>query len=116
MENKIESGCQGNIFQFPRHHWRQMFKSITIDVYKGQDIMIMGVTNLFIHINMQTKKYGKEMVIMKVTVMLVNILLELGSDTYSKHVVFENGKKDIRVVLLREINIILVASMLFIHN
>ena len=40
---------------------------------------------------------------MIITGMIVEILLELGSDTYSNNVVFENGGKVIYVVVLRSI-------------
>ena len=50
---------------------------------------------------------------MKITDLLVDMLVELGSKTYSKHVVFEKAKKAIYVVVLREIYGILVASLLF---
>ena len=48
-----------------------------------------------------------------ITGVLVDMLLELGSDTYRKYVVFENGKKVIYVVVLREIYVMLVAALLF---
>ena len=37
---------------------------------------------------------GDERVIMKVTGMLVDLLVQLSPNTYGSHVVFENGKKD----------------------
>ena len=52
---------------------------------------------------------------MKITGVLVDMLLELDSETYIKHVVFENGKKVIYVVVLRAIYGMLVSSLLF-HN
>ena len=64
MENQLEIGCQGRVIQFPRHHWR-IFLTETIDAYEGQDIMIIGVTNAFIHTNKPPNKYGEEMIIMK---------------------------------------------------
>ena len=50
---------------------------------------------------------------MKTTGVLVFIMLELHSETYSKYVVFEKKKKGIHVVLLRAIYGILVAELLF---
>ena len=41
------------------------------------------------------------------------MLLELYSDTYSNHVVFDNGKKVMYVVLLRNIYGMLIAEVLF---
>ena len=39
---------------------------------------------------MPPNKYGKERVIMKITGVLVDMLLELDSETYINHMVFEN--------------------------
>ena len=44
---------------------------------------------------------------------LVDMLVELDIETYRKHAVFENGKRDIYVVVLREIYEMLVAALLF---
>ena len=40
---------------------------------------------------------------MRIKSVLVDLLLEMDSGTYSKHVVFENEKKVIYMVVLREI-------------
>ena len=50
---------------------------------------------------------------MKITCVLVDMLLEMYGDTYSKHAMFENGNKVIYVVVLREIYLMLVAALLF---
>ena len=66
MEKQLDSGCQGRILKFPRHHWR-IFLTETIDTYEGRDVMVVYITNAFIHTNITTNKYGEERVIMKVT-------------------------------------------------
>ena len=53
---------------------------------------------------------------MKITGVLVDMLVELDSNTYRKHMVFENGKKLIYVVVLRAIYDILVAVLLFYNR
>ena len=75
----------------------------TINTYEGREIMVMDVPNAFIHTNMHPNKNCEERVIMKTICMLVDMLLELDSETYSKHVVFENGKKVIHIDVLRVI-------------
>ena len=90
MENQLESSCQGNILQFPRHHWGQIFLTSTIDAYEGQDIMVINVTNTFIQTKIRPKKDGEERIIMKITGLIVDMLLELDSQTYSNNVVFDN--------------------------
>ena len=73
---------------------------INIDAYEGRYIMVMGVTNAFIQTNISPKKDGEERAIMKIIGVLVDMLGEMDSEMYRKHVVFENGKKVIYVVLL----------------
>ena len=49
---------------------------------------------------------------MRITVAQEGMLVKLDSETYMKHVVFENGIKVIYVVVLRETYGILVAEIL----
>ena len=42
-------------------------------------------------------------VLIKITGVIVDMLVKIDRETYRKHMVFENGKKAIYVVLLREI-------------
>ena len=44
------------------------------------------------------------------------MILELDSETYSKLLVFENGKEVIYVVVLREIFVIIIEEILFYKN
>ena len=73
----------------------------TIDLYKGLDIMVLGVPNAFIQTKIPPNKDGEEWVIIRITGVLVDMLVELDSETYRKHVVFQNGKKLIYIVGLR---------------
>ena len=50
-----------------------------IDAYEGRDIMVMDFPNTFIHTNIPPKKDGEESLIMKITSVLVDMLLELDS-------------------------------------
>ena len=68
-----------------------IFETETIGAYGGQDIMVLDVTSTFIQTNRPTKKDGKERAITKITGVLLEMILELDSETYSKRVVFENG-------------------------
>ena len=70
----------------------------TIDEYEGQYITVMDVPNTFIHTKISPNKYGEERVVMNTTGVIVDMLLEMDSDTYSNHVVFENERKLIYVV------------------
>ena len=88
----------------------------TINAYEIYDIMVLDVPNAFIHTNMPPSKYGEEMIIIKITGVLVDILFEMDSDTYRKHVVFENVNKLIYIFLLRAIHVMLVAELLFYNK
>ena len=56
---------------------------------------------------------GDDRVIMKITGELVDLLIKLSPCTYEGYVVYENQRKVIYVVVLRAINGMLVASLLF---
>ena len=87
----------------PTASLQTIFKLETTDEYEERDIIFLDVPNAFIQTNTIPKKDGKKRVSMIITGMIVEILLELGSDTYSNNVVFENGGKVIYVVVLRSI-------------
>ena len=56
---------------------------------------------------------AKKMIITEIIGVLVDMLVELDSETYRKHVVFENVKKAIYILVFREIYGIIVAALLF---
>ena len=74
--------------------------------------MVLDFPNAFIHTNITPNKDSEKMVIMKITDVKVDMLLELNSEMYSRHVLFENIKKLIYVVVLREIYGMLVVFIL----
>ena len=65
--------------------------------------MFLDVPNAFIQKTIPPKKDDKEREIIKTTDVIVDVLVELDSDMYRKHMVFENGKKVIYVVVLIKI-------------
>ena len=97
----------------PTASLEDIFLTATIDAYEVRDIMFLDVPNTFIQANMTPNKDGEERVIMKITGVLVDMLVELDSETYRKHATFENGDKVIWVFLLREIYGMLLAALLF---
>ena len=50
--------------------------------------MVLDVTKKFIQTNIPPNKDGEERVIMKITGLLLDIILELDSETYSENVLF----------------------------
>ena len=75
--------------------------------------MVLDVSNAFIQNSIPPNKYSEERLIIKITGVLVDMILKLDSATYSKHVVFEIGKKVIYVFLLRAIYVTLLELLLF---
>ena len=73
----------------------------SINAYEGLDILVMDFPNIFLHTNILAKKDGEERVIIKITGDLVDMLVELHSKTYRKHVVFENGRRGVYFVALK---------------
>ena len=65
---------------------------------------------------MPPSKDVEEMEIMKITGVLVDMIVGLDSDMYRKHLLFENVKKVIYAVVLREIYGMLLAELLFYNK
>ena len=59
--------------------------------------MTCDIPNALIQAHMPRTNASEERVIMKVTGMLVDLLVQQSPNTYGLHVVFENGKKVIYV-------------------
>ena len=56
---------------------------------------------------------GGEKVMMKMTGILLELLLELAPETYGPYVVFENGKKVLYLQVLRALYGMLVAALIW---
>jgi hypothetical protein len=54
---------------------------------------------------------GKERVIMKITGVLVDMLVQIAPETYGPYVVFENGKKVLYVQVLKALYAALVQTV-----
>ena len=52
--------------------------------------MVLGVPNTLIHNNMPPTKDDEERLITKITRVIVDMILELDSETYRKHTCFDN--------------------------
>ena len=75
--------------------------------------MAADVPNAFIHAPMLEVKPGEERVMMKITGVLVDMLVQLSPEVYGPYVVFENGQKVIYVQVLRAIYGMLQAALLW---
>jgi hypothetical protein len=68
-----------------------------IDAKENRDVMSADI----IQANMPETKNGEERVIMKVTGMLVDLLVEIDPARYGPYVVYEKGVKTLYVQVLR---------------
>ena len=59
---------------------------------------------------------GKERIIMKITGVLVDMLVEIAPETYGPYVVFENGKKVLYVRILRALYGMLISALLWYNK
>lgn len=86
-----------------------------IDAKEGRDVMSADVPNAFIQTEMPKEKVENrgDRIIMKITGVLVDFLLDIDPKTYGGYVVMENGRKVIYVLVLRAIYGMLVASLLW---
>ena len=87
--------------------------TVTIDAHEGRDVMTADVPNAFIQTSMPEVKPGEERVIMKITGVLVDMLVQVDSNMYGPHVVYERGRKVVYVQVLKAIYGMLTASLLW---
>ncbi|CAJ1960266.1 unnamed protein product [Cylindrotheca closterium] len=86
-----------------------------IDAHEGRAVMSMDIPNAFIQTLMPEQEEGEDRVIMKITGLLVNYMIDL-DPTYRDYVVYENGRRVIYVVILRAIYGMLQASLLWYRH
>ncbi len=84
-----------------------------IDAHKERDIMTSDIPNAFIQALMPEIKDGEERVMMKITGVLVDMLVELNPQLYGPYVVFEKTRKVLYVQVLRAIYGMLEAALLW---
>ena len=87
-----------------------------IDAKEGRDVMTADVPNAFIQTHMPPPEEGEDRVIMKITGVLVDMLVQLSPDTYGPYVVYEKGRKVLYVQVLRAIYGMLQASLLWYNK
>ena len=75
--------------------------------------MSNDVPNAFIQTLMPKVKDGEERVIMKITGVLVDLLVELAPEIYGPFVMYENGKKVLYVQVLHALYGMLIAALLW---
>jgi hypothetical protein len=84
-----------------------------IDAAEGRDVMSNDVPNAFIQAHMPPVEDGEDRVIMKITGVLVQLLVEQAPEVYGPYVVYEDGKRVLYVQVLRALYGMLIASLLW---
>ena len=85
----------------------------TNDAKERRDIMTADVPNAFIQTKLPEGKVGEERVIMKITGVLVDSMVELASDIYRPYVVTEGGKRVLYLQVLMVLYGMLAAALLW---
>ena len=96
----------------PTASLESLFLLAGIDAHEIRDVMVNDVPNAFIQAPLILNKEDDH-VIMKITGVLVNMLVERNPARYKDYVVFENGKKVIYIELLKVLYGMLNASLLW---
>ena len=84
-----------------------------IDAKEGRDVMTNDIPNAFIQTHLEADPEDKDRIIMKITGVLVDMLVELAPEEYGPFVVIENGKKVLYVRILKALYGMLAAALLW---
>mgnify|MGYP002176679840 FL=1 len=87
-----------------------------IDANEHRDVMTCDIPNAFIQAEMPIVKEGDEKVLMKITGVLVDMLVEINPMLYGPCVVYENSRKVLYVQVLRAIYGMLIAGVLWYNK
>jgi Reverse transcriptase (RNA-dependent DNA polymerase) len=85
----------------------------TIDAYEGRDVMTADVPNAFIQTRMPEVKEGEDRVIMKITGVLVDLIVNIAPEIYGPFVVMENGKRVLYVQVMMVLYGMLMAALMW---
>ena len=83
-----------------------------IDVKETRDVMCVDIPNAFIQARLPNADVG-ERIIMKITGVLVDILIDVAPNVYSGYVVYDRGKKVLYVEVLKAIYGMLIAALVW---
>jgi hypothetical protein len=97
----------------PTASLESIYLTAIIDAKEGRDVMSCDIPNAFIQAQMPKLEDGGERVIMKLSGLLLDLLVELAPELYGPYVVMENGKKVLYLVVLRALYGMLVAALLW---
>lgn len=97
----------------PTASLESIFLTAIIDAKEGRDVMSCDIPNAFIQAHMPDITDGGERVIMKLSGILLDLLVELAPELYGPYVVEDNGKRVLYLQVLRALYGMLVAALLW---
>ena len=97
----------------PTASLESIFLTAAIDAKEGRDVMTADIPNAFIQASIPALKPGEDRVIMKLTGLLLDLLVEQAPQLYGPYVVMENGKRVLYLEVLRALYGMLVAALLW---
>jgi hypothetical protein len=92
MESQPENGYQERTLRVQQQHLKAL--TAVIDAHEERDVMTCDIPNVFIQALMPEVKDGDERVMMKITGVLVDMLVELNPELYGPYVVFERNRQN----------------------
>ena len=90
-----------------------IFLTAVIDAKEKRDVMSCDIPNAFIQASMPAIKDGEDRVIMKMTGVLLELLVEMAPEIYGPYVVMEGGKRVLYLHVLRALYGMLVAALVW---
>jgi hypothetical protein len=84
-----------------------------VDAKEGRDVMTCDIPNAFIQTELPNIKDGDERVIMKITGVLVDLLVDISPEVYGPYVVTDKHRRVLYVQVLRGLYGMLVAALLW---
>ena len=84
-----------------------------IDVREQRDIMCIHIPNAFIQADLPKGPSNDERIVMKITGVLVDILVDIAPNIYSGYVVYEKEKKALCVKVLKALYDMLIAALVW---
>ena len=93
-----------------------LFLMTIIDAHEHRDVLTGDVPNAFIQTDMPSAEEAEERIIMKITGVVVDMMVDIDPTEYGLKVVYEDGKKVLYLEVLKAIYGMLIAALLWFHK
>jgi hypothetical protein len=113
MESLQENGYREKDAASPTAALESIMITGVIEAKEERDVMTCDIPNAFIQALLPKKDPGEDRVVMKITGVLVNMLVDINPELYGPAVVLENRKKVLYIEVLKAIYGMLEAALLW---